>query len=319
MQQNFLHFLSDSPCNLECNGEKFGLIDNENTFELDLLTKTNHVFINYIPISQSIQSIPYTFKLDTSETPSTDNNYIKIVPFPNNNYDIIMKPFYYYQVSNTNVLFNGKVNNFFISITNSNTTNIIVYSGSSMVFNKNSTKLTNVKIENKNDTLIFTGIIDDKNYYLLIVDSNTFKILFEEIIQSIEDSSNGIITYQKSNTLCRHGKVCNFNFTNKESNNYYVYDNSFQIDNVPTILIPQALLECVKISDEKSCKIFLDNKYNSTSISQIKSYFGDIEEIYLNRHQTFSNKINYTIKANKFKNFNFLIDNNKIYDIEEIF
>ena len=78
MQENFLHFLSPVPSRIECNGKHFGFIDNEHEFELDLITKTNHIFISYIPISQENQSIPYTFKLNTDTAPSTTNEYIKI-------------------------------------------------------------------------------------------------------------------------------------------------------------------------------------------------------------------------------------------------
>jgi hypothetical protein len=156
MQENFLHFLSDVPTNLECNGQNIGFIDNERIFELDLLTKTNHIFINYIPISQSQQSIPYTFKLNTENAPYSDNSYIKIIPFPNNHYDIIMIPFYYYQITDSEVLFNGTINKYFVSITNSKQTNITIFSGNTIVFNKNIDKIINVKVEKKEDVIVIT-------------------------------------------------------------------------------------------------------------------------------------------------------------------
>lgn len=319
MKQRFLHFLSEVPCNIECNANNIGFIDNENTFELDLITETNHIFINYIPISQNNQSIPYTFKLNTENEVSTDNKYIKVIPFPNNHYDVIMKPFYYYQVSDTQVLFNGNIDNFFISITNSNFTNITIFSGNLIVFNKNIIKLHNVKVQKKDDTLIIIGLIDDNNYQLILIDTTNFNIIYNETIQSIEESLDTINTYQKMNSICQHAIVCNLNIKTKQSKKYYVYDHNKQNIIIPTIFIPQAFLENLNVDDENTLKSMLGSNIQNTPLLQFKEFFGDIKEIYLNRHQNNTNKINYTVFTNKYRNFNFLINDNLIYDIEEIF
>ena len=319
MKQNFLHFLSDVPCNLECNGQSVGFIDNTNTSEIDLLTNTEHIFINYIPISQSNQSIPYTFKLNTNEEVDTDNKYIKVVPFPNNHYDIIMKPFYYYQVTDTQVLYNGNIDKYFISITNSNITNITIISGNMVVFNKNINKITNVKVEKNNDIIIITGIIDETNYQLLLIDTQNFDLIYNETIQSIEEGLDTINTYKKINSLCQHAVVCKLDLKSKQSQKYYVYDYNKQEQNIPTILIPQAFLENLVVNDENMIKNMVNTNFQNTPLPQFKDYFGNVQEIYLNRHQTDTNKINYTIFSDKYHNFNFLMDNNRIYDIEEIF
>lgn len=319
MQENFLHFLSNVSSRLDCNGEYLGFIDNENTFELDMITKTNHVFISYIPISTENQSIPYTFKLNTENEPNTDNEYIKVIPFPNNHYDIIMKPFYYYQVTDTLVLFSGNIDKYFISITNTNLTNITIFSGNTIVLNKNIQLIKNVKVEKKEDNLIITGIIDDNNYIIIIIDTDNFNIIYENIVQSIDDNSTAITTLQNTTTLYQYSKVCKLDFSTKQSNNYYVYNENNIYKNVHPLLIPQALLECVQVEDENMCKTFLNNKLYNTNINQLKNYFGNVKEIYLNRHHSSPNKINYTIKTDRYRNFNFLMDNNSIYDIEEIF
>lgn len=319
MKQNFLHFLSNVPCNLECNGNNIGFIDNDSIFELDIITKTNHIFVNYIPISQSTQSIPYTFKLNTGEQVSTDNSYIKVVPFPNNHYDIIMKPFYYYQVSDTQVLYNGNLDNYFISITNSNTTNITIISGNIVVFNKNIEKIINVKVQKKDELIIITGIIDNNNYQLLVIDTTNFNIIYNETLQSIEESLDQISTYKKINSLCQHAVVCNLDLKTKQSQKYYVYDCDRDKQTIPSILIPQAFLENLIVDDEKKLRNMISSTYQNTPLLQFKNYFGEIKEVYLNRHQVGSNKINYTIFTDRYRNFNFLLDNNLIYDIEEIF
>lgn len=319
MKQNFLHFLSEVPCNLECNGQNIGFIDNDNINELDLITKTEHIFINYIPISQTQQSIPYTFKLDTNNQVETDNKYIKIIPFPNNHYDIIMKPFYYYQITDTQVLYSGNIDKYFISITNSNSTNITIISGNNVVFNKSIKKLTNVKVQKKDDIIIITGIIDNDNYQLILIDTANFNIIYNETTQSIEESIDKISTYKKLNTICQHGMVCNLDLKTKQSQKYYVYDTNKQEQTIPPILIPQAFLENLIVDDEHAIQSMLSKNLLNTPLSQFKDYFGEIQDIYLNRHQSNTNKVNYTIYTNRYRNFNFLLDNNQIYDIEEIF
>ncbi len=319
MKQNFLHFLSEVPCSLECNGHNIGFIDNDSTSELDLITKTNHIFINYIPISQSSQSIPYTFKIETEAEVVTDNNYIKIVPFPNNHYDLIMKPFYYYQITDTQVLYSGNLDNYFISITNSTTTNITIIRGNTVVFNKNIDKIINVKVQKKDDAIIITGVIDDNNYQLIIIETNNFNVIYNDTIQSIEESIDGISTYKKINSISQHAVVCNLDLKTKQSQKYYVYDYNKQEQKIPNIFVPQAFLENLMVEDENMLKSMISLTYQNTPLLQFKNYFGDIKDIYLNRHQTSSNKVNYTIYTNRYRNFNFLLDNNLIYDIEEIF
>ena len=201
MKENFLHFISETPSIVSINGKHLGNIDNTSCLELDIITKTNNVFVTYLPISQSQNILPYTFSLRTLDYPSTENKYIKVVPFPNNNYDIIMKPLYYYQVSHTNVLFNNMVNKYFISIVSDNVCRITIFSGECIVFNINITPLQNVKVDEKNGFIIIEGIVDENNYYLLIIDSNNFEILYSDIVQSIEITYDNITSYKNMNTL----------------------------------------------------------------------------------------------------------------------
>lgn len=318
MKENFLHFMSETPSLININGKYLGQIDNENTVELDIITRTEHIFVGYSPITNSKNTIPYTFTLKTSETPSTENEYIKVVPFPSNNYDIIMKPFYYYQVNQSKVLFNNNLGKYFISIISDNVCRITIFSGECIVFNINIVSLLEVKVEQVKDLIIIEGVVDEDNYYLLIVDTNNFQILHNGIVQSIENSTTYISSFRNLNTLCNHGKVFKIDTQNKNIDNYCVYtqDNSnLQINN---LLIPLAFAECIQVQDETMAKSFLGNNLCNTNINQLTEYFGNIQGIYFNRHN-FTSKLNYTIESNKMKNYNFIMNNNKIVEIEENF
>ena len=224
MKENFLHFVSDTPSIVSINGHHLGNIDNINNMELDVITKTSNIFVSYSPISNSLNTIPYTFNLHTADTPYTDNQYIKVVPFPNNNYDIIMKPFYYYQVSQSRVLFNRSVGNYFVSIVCDNVCRITIFSGGSIVFNTSVVELKEVKVEEKKGLMIIVGVVDDNNYYLLIIDCADFKIIHNDIVQSIEMTDETISSYKRENTLCHHAKVFSTHIPTKAVEQYYVYD-----------------------------------------------------------------------------------------------
>ena len=317
MRENFLHFISDTMAMININGTHLGQIDNVKTLEIDVITKTPNIFVTYTPISNNQNTIPYTFTLNTMDIPKTDNEYIKVVPFPNNNYDIIMKPFYYYQVSKSQVLFNQSVGKYFVSIVSDNVCRITIFSSGSIVFNINIVALKCAKVEEKKGYIIIEGVINDNSYYLLIVDTSNFEIVHNDVVESIENSEEYISAYRNEHTLCHHARVFSLNIESKQIDKYYVYSDECNYT-INEMLIPHAMLECVKVGDEKMAKTFLANNLQSTSIEQLTNYFGNIKNIYLNRHNL-NSKVNYTIESDKMKNYNFILDNGKIIEIEENF
>lgn len=320
MQENFLHFISETPCLLSINGNNIGLIDNTTKMEIDLLVKTNQIYATFNPISEKNNSIPFTFRLNTLNTVKCDNEYIKIIPFPNNHYDIIMKPFYYYEISNPNILLNAMIGKFFVSIITDNATKITIYDGNNIIFNLTTIKMTSARGEMKKDLLIIEGVIDENIYYLLVVDTKNFEILHNDISNSIENTLENILTYKKLNDISHHAEIVKISFENKNIEKYHVYENNTPRSPLNTLLIPMAFLESIKISDEKVCRQYLHSYHENTPILKFNNFFGNIEEIYLNRHDAIQEKINYTLLSSGiYKNYNFIMENNKIKDIEELF
>lgn len=321
MKENFIHLLSITPCLVSINGKEIGAIDNINNFELDLITKTEKIFVTYTPISNQKNMLPYTFLLNIQDTPQTDNEYIKIVPFPNNNYDIIMKPFYYYQIDEAKVLLNHSLGNYYVSIITDTITRINIFSGASIVFTLNiTTTLQDAQAELKKDLIIIKGIVDTDTYYLLVIDSSNFSILHNDISHSIEINENFYQSLKKLNNISHHAIVNKIDFENKSLDKFYVYEDNYATPPNDELIIPRAFLECVIIQDIELAKSFLSPNYSNTQIIQFQNYFGNIKEIYLNRHLIKQSKINYTIFTNnKYKNYNFVMVDNKISDIEEVF
>ena len=317
MNKHFIHFLSNDPCMLTINGTPAGQIDHFSKFELDVLLNTNKVYVTYEPVSKDLPAIPYSFLIDTNCKNLCDNKYIKVVPFPNNHYDIIMNPFYYYQISESIVLYNGQVGKYFISITTDTETTITIYSGASIVFSHRIEKISAAKVSERHELLIITGVIDDKTYRLMIIDTQNFSIIHNDISHSIEENIEEITTIKKLNTLLNHLVVCKVKFMSKTSENFHVIDDSLNSTIDSNILLPMAFLQSIQIGDISSATNYLSNQLQKANIDQIKSYLGNFDEIYLNRHNVLPNKINYTLLGKEIHNFSFLIDDNKITEIIE--
>ncbi|MBE5738544.1 MAG: hypothetical protein E7354_02320 [Clostridiales bacterium] len=318
MKENFLHILSSVPCILAVNGEQIGTIDNKNVFEQDIITKTNQIFINYQPLCNEKSFIPYTVTIQTANHPICDSEYIQVVPFPNNHYDIIMKPFYYYEIKDAKVLFSKMTGPYFVSIISSNNTQITIYNNANIVFQTATPKLLNANAELKNEILVIRGIISDTEYYLILIDTSNFEIIHSDISHSIEEIEDNIQSLKYLRNPPHHAEVCKVSIKAKTKDIFYVYEKGNAETTSNKYLMPLYFLEGLKVNDENLCKCLLSQKLSSTPFQKFKNYFGKINDIHLNRHNTSPN-INYTILSDEYKNYDFIIDNGKITEIEEIF
>lgn len=319
MQENFIHLLSTSPCYISINGNAIGLIDNTNTMELDFVTKSDKVFINFEPVTYKKSQLPYTFELDTACKVSCQNENVLIVPFPNNNYDVIVKPFEISQNLHTKAIFNQNIGNYYISITSSYLSNLTIFSGASIVYNTTLPLISSAKCELKKNIIIVEGYIDDNNYYLFMIDTSNLQVLYNDVVCSISVSTDEIMALKNLHDISHHSVVFKFKFSTKESEKYHVYENNICGNCQSELLLPKDFLECIAVGDENKIKTMLSDNLINTPIAKFKSYFGDFEHVYLNRHNIVQDKINYTVIGNKTKNYNFVISEGKIKDIEEVF
>lgn len=317
MKQNFLHFLSEVPCLVGINGKTIEKIDNEKIFECDIITNTSELFVSFTPTITNKTYIPYTYLLKTNDIPQTLNNQIKIIPFPYNNYDIIMKPFEISPIETRQVLCNKEVGKYFISIISGYKTNVTIFSGASIIFTHTIENINKVKVEYLYENIIIEGI-SNENYYLLIIKSDDMKILFESKCQSIEKDNDFIECLTNLNDISKTAEVNKISLKDQKIDRYYVYQFNEEIKPTSDILIPMNLLESIKIGDENVAKKLLSDNFNSATISTLSNYFGNFNEIYLNRHCNKVGIFNYTIKGNEYKNYDFIIENNKIIDIQEV-
>ena len=318
MKENFLHFLSTTPCTLSINGNDLGTIDNVNTLEHDIITKTDQIILGYQPISGESLYIPYFATIKTKDSPYTDNEYIDIVPFPNEHYDIILSPFYYLETTTEKVLLSQNIDKYFVSITTGNHTNITIFSGASIVYKSKAPKFSSATVEKKSNLLIIKGAVGKDEYYLLITSTDNFETIYSDISHSIEEDNDCLQSLKYLKNITRHAKVCKVEYNSQKKEIFYVYENEQETMPNSKYLVPLYFLEALSIGDTHLCKKLLSNNLINTPFDKFKNYFGKINGIYLNRHNASPN-VNYTIKSNTYKNYDFLVQDGKITDIEEIF
>ena len=320
MKKNFLHFLSTTPCILKINNEHIGEIDNKENLELDVLTSTSHIYLTYNPITTDTPSIPYTTLINTTTNPNSSNQNIKIIPFPNNHFDILLTPFYYYHTFESKTLYNHQIGNFFLSIiADDSNSQIILYSGMSIVYSMSATAFLSVKVSSHKEYILIQGITKEEKLYALVIDTKKLECCFNNYISSLEEDGENLTILQSCNTLCHHALVLNIQTNNSTTQKYYVFEKDNSLHTINPFFIPQAFFECLQIEDEKTLKSFLSTNFQSTNIQQFKEYFGNVKEFYFNRHTHSIHKVNYTIYSDSWHNYTFHMTDNLISEIEEIF
>lgn len=318
MNRNFIHFLSTVPGTIHINGTLLGTIDNTTTIEQDIITNCEKVYVTFEPFSDKNNYIPYTYVLKTDTRVECENEYINIVPFPENNWDIIMHPYTYTEFNDAKVLLSQNVGNYYISIVNDNATKVYIYSGQNVVFSKTLPLFSNAKIDHNKSLIIIEGVIDENTYYLLVIDTTNFAILYDDYSESIEINETHIETLKNIHNIPHHARITKIDTSTLGVDTYYVYSDGEARLAPNKYYIPKAMLECLLAKDEKELHRYMSNKYSNITVENLNNFFGKVDGIYLNRHNHKDGTINYTLLSNgKYRNYDFLISNGAIVDIIE--
>lgn len=311
-----LHFYSKTPCNVFINGEFIGIIDNEKQFFIDIIVLKPTVIVSCEPLcAENTTFIPVTFKLEYKNNKIfTSNKNIKIIPFPNNNYDILLS-FNTVLVSTSNI-FNKKIDEYNIFACLETTSTINIYNKNNLLFSTNQPTISNISVEKINNVLVITAnSFSDK--FLLIFNTEKNICLICDLFYKIEKNNDEIKCLKKLNNTLKTGTVYDINLKDLSINNYSVF-----VDNYTPLkeqsLIPLSFLEAVKNKNYNIAKTFLDDKFLETDNEKLNQFFGDFNEIYYNCYTVKSDKSNFTIVGENTRNFDFCLLNNKITEIEEI-
>ena len=253
----------------------------------------------YLPLTTSLQQ--------------DENSEIKKIPYSNNHIDVIYTPKAILKTNETpTIILNKKFGKNTYCIWNKNTNSFIkIYNDDTTLFETTIPLLHTAEFYTKGCVLIKGSTINNKTF-CLIFDTKKEKIVLCDEYESFEENRQTIKFLKFCNDIAGHGIVNVFDINSCCVDNYVVYINNSPKTATNNQLIPFAFLESIKLKDFTLAKHYL---YDSlTSNEHLENFFGDFSDIYFNGY---SNKLNYTIKGKKYRNFTFELNNNKIIDIEE--
>lgn len=321
MKDFSIHLLSSDAGNIYINGSFVGLIDNSETFSIDLKVYSQHLIITKEPISNNKKLLlPYTVKLNfDNDTIQCDSEFVTIVPYKNNEYEIVLNVCDVKHHKPLNKVYDDYVGNFNVIVVNDGISYINIYEHNLLKWSANTNELNAVVCELSNNKLIIKGSTLNGKFYVIVLDEN-FNELMNSEVEKVEQNEFQIKTLIKINDIAKHAIVKTINLNNLEqSEEYYVYlkDNAVIANHKK--LVPYAFLEAVKVKNFTLAKQYLTPELaRKTEKEHLENYFDNLSKIYYNSYLQNEYVINYTVLCDNYKSYDFTIINNKIDDIEQV-
>ena len=322
MKDFSVHIKSTDAANIFINGTFVGLLDNYENFSLDLQVYCESLVVTKQPISKQKKFfLPYTVKLSfENNVPVCDSDFIKIVPYKFNEYDVVLLPCDVKSHKPLNKIYDDFVENLNLVVVNDGQSYVNLYLVNVLKFSTTIQEINAITCEKQNNYIVIKGATLAGNYYLLVIDENGFMPIFNSEVHKIETNGTQIKTLKKINDIAKHAQVNVLDLQNGTNNQeYYVYLNDEAVICESPKLIPYAFLQALKVKNYELAKQYLSqNLNNKTTDEHLNQYFTNLQEIYYNNYNTNENLVNYTIFANNYKSYDFSIVNNKIDDIEQV-
>lgn len=318
MREYSLHFYSKTPCNVFINGELVGLIDNKEHFYIDVIVFNPTLIVTCEPLSEQNQLyIPLSFKLEYSNSNLTaSSSSVKLVPFPNNNYDIVLS-FKSSPMLNSASIYNKKVGVFNVLAMLDFVSTISVFNGDKNLFTTKQGSLKNLEVKDAGELILVTANADNNEKFLLAFNTQNSTALICDSFAKLEKVGDEIKCLKNLHSTLKTGRVCKLNLKTLELETFNVFlENSKPL--LEARLVPLSFLEAVKENNYNLALTFLDEKLNTTEPEKLKQFFSNFNEIYYNCYYVKSDVCNYTILSDTARNFNFYLVNNKIAEIEEV-
>lgn len=321
MKDFSIHILSLEASNIYINGNFLGLIDNLETFSIDLKVYSNSLIITKEPISNNKKlMLPYTVKLEfTNNSIVCDSEFVTIVPYKNNEYEVVLNICEIKSNKPLNKVYDNYVGNYNVVVVNDGISYINIYEQNSLKWSANVPEINAVVCEMQNNKLIIKGATLNGKHYLIVLDEQ-FNELQNCEVEKIEQNEFQIKSLKKINDIAKHAIVKTINLNNLEqSEEYYVYlkDNAVIANHKK--LVPYAFLEAIKIKNFNLAKEYLTPELSrKTQAEHLQNYFNNLSKIYYNSYLQNEYVINYTVLCDNYKSYDFTIINNQIDDIEEI-
>lgn len=303
--KTFTHITSSVPATISINGQKTYQLTTPGFSWIDILHKPE-IYVSFFP--KESYYLPATIK-----TGNENLENVNIIPYTNNNFEIVYTPSKMMCCNNETILYEKNIDGMYIKITSNEKTFLNITSSiKGELLNKITPDIITINDE-INNYIYIKAITKNNSFYAIVLHNQS--ILIEGVFDIIEEENKTIKFLKFTNDLSEHGIVNIFDKKTLGVDTYSVYKNNKPTTTSNPTLIPMAFLESIKVGDMTLAKYYLRDNFISNE--HITSYFGKIQNIYLNTYN--NDKINYTIHAdNIFKSYNFEIENGKITDIEEV-
>ena len=311
----YLHIANNFKSIVSINNNIVININSEDNNYTTIQTNNDNLYISYTPYSTSKGSyLPYAEKLNLSNI--SLNNNLKVIPFRNNHFEIYFNNLEVPNISPSEIIseeYFGKIN---IVILNNSSGNILFYENNKLKKQLTTYKITSAEISQIKNKITIKCLTQNDTYYIAILNIENLEILQEILCDSFEENNNEIKTLTRLNDFAFHGKINSFNFENGIVDDYIVYINGKPETTDSFLLIPYAFLDAIKVGNYNLARTYLSHNLSTASDSHLESYFGKIEEIFLDSYNLENFKIPYVIKNEiGFEFVDFIVEENKIIEI----
>ncbi len=296
-----LHIASTVPATITlATGDSFYIGDKK----VHILADDN-LFATYTPMDNNY--LPYSFNLPAGNGPN-----IHVVPYCNNHVDILLSPM---RARSWQALREGYDQTFGrVRVTENSDEScsyITIQLDGDTKFSTVCDKLSNIECQTNSYIMILGDC--DNGKYVIVLDDN-FAPIVNGKCDIVENESDTLKVLINSCDIAKHGKVYEFNKSNYTCDSYLVYLVNSPNRPTNTQLIPMAFLQAIKCNNLSLAKSYMSN--GDISDEQLTNYFGTISDVYYNVYDT--NNINYTVVGDVIKSYNFILNGDKIADIEEV-
>ncbi|MBO7219285.1 MAG: hypothetical protein J6V40_04860, partial [Clostridia bacterium] len=247
MKNAFLHFKSIVPFELTINGNYLGLIDNILSTHIDILPTKENIYVTYSPLSIDKTYIPYTFNIKNINDLICENNEVKIIPYSNNHYEILMSPIDINNTLSLNPTYSKTLDKHTIHILTSNSTSyIVILEDNCIAFKTEIPKSTNCYCNITSNHLIIECELINR-LYLCIYDISKKYVLFNKTVDSIKENKDSLKVLEKLDDLLGQGIIYNIDLKNDAIAKNVVFVNNNTPNEIKhPYLLPWALLETIK-------------------------------------------------------------------------
>jgi len=308
----FLHFKSGIPYNLYIDGE---YVCNNKT-SIDVLMKSNEFTYTIVPYAagENYYTDSGRVYVENGKVFATSQN-LEIIPFKDDHYDIYFKGVLIKNYMESQVILQEEQGDIVVNVYNDGQGVVEMLNKAKLIIRKAITKIKTAQVDCVNNVLILKCLLENASYYILLLDMKDNKVLFEEQCDSVEVNDCCVKALKIINDISNHALVNEYDIYKLLASEYFVYVNKYNIIDTERLL-PMQFIECLMYKDFKIAKSCLSNNFNDVTQEQLLNYFGDVKAVYYNSYC--KDNVNYTIKTDTFKNYDFILSDGKIDDIKEV-